>query len=144
MGRVHRIAGLRISRIASDIDAYEITAQGRELLPDLEPAEDRLRRNRSHIFSADTLYPSHSAEMVEVFDLQRRTEKRNLTSRATVYAMNGIVMVMALPVGLALLCYNIVSGESVRTTAHAMALTGLFLALAGTDEGARLLSLVGA
>lgn len=139
MGKVHRIAGLRISRIAPTVEAIDGMPHGRELLPDLEPAEERLRRQKSHIFSADAITLSHSSAMEDVFEPSKRAEHHDLTARMTVYVMNAIVMVFALPVGLMLLLLNIVGGENLRTTAHVMALTGLFMALAATEEGARIL-----
>ena len=139
MTKVHRIAGLKISRVVS---AFDEPAQGRDLLPDLEPAEERLRRHKSHIFSSDTIALSHDSAVEDVFEPNMRAEHRDLTARMTVYVMNAIVIVFALPLGLALLCLNILGGENLRTTAHAMALTGLFMALSGTVEGARLLAMI--
>ncbi len=63
-------------------------------------------------------------------------------ARLTVYALNASVILFALPVGLALLALNIAGGENMRTTAHAMALTGLFVALGATEQGALLLSAI--
>lgn len=77
--------------------------------------------------------------MDDVFDPEGREEHKDLTARLTVYVMNAIVIVFALPVGLALLCLNLLAGENLRTTAHVMALTGLFMALAATEEGGRIL-----
>lgn len=144
MGKVHRIAGLRISRVAAEIDEYLKAPQGRELLPDLEPAEERLRRERSHIFAADSIALSHDSAMDDVFEPKMREEHKDFTARMTVYVLNAIVMVFALPVGLALLCLNILGGENLRTTAHVMALTGLFMALSATEGGVRFLSMIGA
>ena len=102
----------------------------KDALPDLEPPEDKLRRNSRHIFSADTITLSHSSSMDDVFDPKMRPENGNAVARMTVYVMNLIVMVMALPVGLALLFFNILFGENLRTTAHVIALTGMAMALA--------------
>ncbi|MEQ9054415.1 MAG: hypothetical protein RLO38_06895 [Roseovarius confluentis] len=137
MSKIHRIAGLKISRIAPTVEVE--TFRSRDLLPDLEPAEERLRRHRTHIFSADGIALSHSSAVEDVFEPSKRAEHRDFTARMTVYVMNAIVMVFALPVGLGLLCLNILGGENLRTTAHVMALTGLFMALMSTEEGARLL-----
>lgn len=142
MTKVHRIAGLKISRVTPTIGLYEQPPHGRDLLPDLEPAEERLRKRKSHIFSADAISLSHDSAMEDVFEPNRRAEHKDLTARMTVYVMNAIVMVFALPVGLALLCLNILGGENLRTTAHVMALTGLFMALSATEEGARLFSMI--
>ena len=123
MTKIHKIRGLRISRIA-----------GKELLPDLEPPELRLERERSHIFSSDSITLSHSSAMEDVFEPVLREEHGDLTARLTVYVMNLIVIVFSAPVGLALLLMNILGGENLRTTAHVVALTGLFIAL--HDAGA--------
>lgn len=125
MRKIHKVAGLRISRIA-----------GRELLPDLEPPEVRLEREKSHIFSSDSITLSHSSAMDDVFEPTRREEHRDLTARLTVYVMNLFVIVFSAPVGVALLLMNILGGENLRTTAHVVALTGLFVAL--HDAGALL------
>ena len=118
MEKVHKIAGLRISRIA-----------GREKLPDLEPPEVRLEREKSQIFSSDSITLSHSSAVEDVFDPVLREEHNDTTARLTVYVMNLIVIVFAAPVGLALLLMNIIGGENLRTTAHTIALTGMFVAL---------------
>lgn len=142
MTKVHRIAGLKISRVAPAIALREDQLHGRDLLPDLEPADERLRKRRSHIFSTDSISLSHDSAMEDVFEPNMRAEHRDFTARMTVYVMNAIVMVFALPIGLALLFLNILGGENLRTTAHVMALTGLFMALAATEEGARLFNMM--
>ena len=126
---VHKIAGLRISRVNPS------SVSSRELLPDLAPPEERLREAKTHIFSADAISLSHGSAMEDVFDPAQRSEHNDLTARATVYVLNLTVMVFALPVGLALLFLNILGGENLRTTAHVMALTGLFSALAVAYPG---------
>ena len=68
--------------------------------------------------------------MEDIFDPQKRPENKHVIARLTVYVMNLIVMVMALPVGVALLVFNILFGENLRTTAHVIALTGMAMALA--------------
>lgn len=128
MTKVHRIAGLRISRVSPAVHS-------RSLLPDLEPPEERLRKAKSNIFSADSIALSHSSALEDVFEPSLREEHNDITARATVYVLNLIVMVFAMPVGLALLCLNILGGENLRTTAHVLALTGLFMALASANAG---------
>ena len=126
MTKVHKIAGLRISRVTP-------TVSSRALLPDLEPPEERLRQAKSTIFAADSIELSHSSAMEDVFEPSLREEHLDTTARATVYVLNLIVMVFSLPIGLALLCMNILGGENLRTTAHVIALLGLFTALGGMD-----------
>jgi hypothetical protein len=118
MPKVHKIAGLKISRLA-----------GRDLLPELEPPEERLQREKSNIFSSDSITLSHKSAVEDVFQRDMRAEHGDLKARLTVYVMNLIVIVFSAPVGLALLVMNILGGENLRTTAHVVALTGMFLAL---------------
>lgn len=145
MSKVHKIAGLRISRVGRrtpSSDPLQDYWSPKDALPDLEPPEDKLRRNSRHIFSADTITLSHSSSMEDVFDPKKRAETKTYVARATVYVMNLIVLVMALPVGLALLFFNIFFGENLRTTAHVIALTGMAMALAtmpGNDQLLRFL-----
>ncbi len=138
MSKVHRIAGLRISRVHTPCTAV---GSSRDLLPDLEPPEERLRHDRSHIFSSDAITLSHSSAMEDVFDPALREEHQDLTARLTVYVLNMTIMIFALPVGLALLFLNILGGENLRTTAHVMALTGMFMALSQMEGAAPLLPL---
>lgn len=62
-----------------------------------------------------------------------------MTARLTVYALNLSVIAFTVPVGMALLLMNILGGENLRTTAHVMALTGLFSALAAANPGLALM-----
>ncbi len=128
MTQVHKIAGLRISRVTS-------TASNFGSLPDLAPPEERLRREKASIFLADSITLSHGSAMDDVFEPNLREEHQDLTARLTVYVLNLIVMVFAMPVGLALLCMNILGGENLRTTAHVLALTGMFMALTTAGAG---------
>lgn len=128
MSRIHKIAGLRISRVHTAVS-------NRGLLPDLEPPEERLRRQKTSIFLADSITLSHSSAMDDVFEPNLREEHQDVTARLTVYVLNLIVMVFAMPVGLALLCMNILGGENLRTTAHVLALTGMFMALGAASAG---------
>ena len=70
--------------------------------------------------------------MDDVFEPCRREEHGDLTARMTVYVLNLIVMVFSVPLGLALLLMNIIGGENLRTTAHVLALMGMFMALSAT------------
>ena len=122
MSRIHKIAGLRISRV-----------QRSELLPDLAPPEERLQREKSHIFSSDSITLSRNSAVDDVFEPCLRKEHSDLTARMTVYVMNLIVMVFSVPLGLTLLMLNILGGENLRTTAHVMALMGMFMALSSAN-----------
>ena len=117
MTPTHRIAGLRISRVAP-------RAVSHDSLPDLAPPEDRLRSEKSRIFLSDAISLSHASAVEDVFLPSKRAEHHDTVARLTVYSLNLSVMVVSLPIGLALLLLNIIGGENIRTTAHVMALTG--------------------
>ena len=141
MTKVHRIAGLKISRVQPMLEEnFDTGWTPRDALPDLEPPEDRLRQSKRLIFASDSISLTHGSAMEDIFEPSQREEHKDLTARATVYTMNMIVIVMALPVGLALLIFNILCGENLRTTAHVIALTGMATALSQTPEGLALLS----
>ena len=131
MTGVHRIAGLKISRVAPSPD--RVTS--RDLLPDLEPPEERLRKSRTTIFSADSIELSQNSAVEDLLEPDLREEHNDLTARITVYVMNLTIMMFTLPLGLALLAFNIIGGENLRTTAHIMALTGMFMAISNAQTG---------
>ncbi|MEK6215968.1 MAG: hypothetical protein N2B03_01980, partial [Boseongicola sp.] len=97
---------------------------------------------KRQIFASDTITLTHSSAMEDVFDPKLREEHNYIVARMTVYVLNMIVIVMALPVGLMLLFFNILGGENLRTSAHVVALTGMALALAQTEAGARILGIL--
>ena len=147
MTKVHRVAGLRISRVEPTIRSSFSTNRrfqdpeewaARDDLPDLappEPSEETLRYSKRHIFSADMISLSHGSAMEDVFEPNNREEHKDIVARLTVYVMSAIVAVMSLPVGIAMIAFNIFGGENLRTTAHVIALTGLGTALAQTQQG---------
>ena len=132
MGQVHRIAGLRISR-AQPVVANDMPPAGgwrpKDNFPDLEPVDDRLRRLKRQIFESDTINLIHQAAGNDPLGPDNREEHFDLTARVTVYVANLIVMVMSLPIGLGLLCFNILAGENLRTSLHILALTGMYIGL---------------
>lgn len=133
MTKIHRIAGLRISRVPVSVDR-------KSRLPDLEPPEERLRRQKNSIFSADSIALSHVANMEDVFEQTQPVEQLDTVARITVYTLNIIVLIFAMPVGVVLFFLNILGGENLRTTAHTIALVGLFSALAQMDGAMPILS----
>jgi len=134
MTKVHRIAGLKISRVQPAVKAADDFVPGREVLPDLEPPETRLRSRRAEIFSRDALSVVPEGIVSEATHPSEEMPEQDFAGRMTVYVMNATVMVFALPVGLALLLLNILGGENLRTTAHVMALTGVFMALGANGD----------
>ena len=152
MTKVHRVAGLRISRVQSTIgmaapsmnqNNHSSHWRPSEGLPDLappEPTEERLRMSKRQIFSSDLLSVTHGTSHEDVFSDAGPATAPDRASRVAIYALNGVVAALSLPVGLALLAFNVLGGESIRTTAHVIALTGFGMALAQTDSGFWLLT----
>lgn len=54
----------------------------------------------------------------------------SLPQRLTIYVMNMMLMLVALPIGCALLVYNMVRGEDLRTSARAIAMASTLIGLA--------------
>ncbi len=137
MRKIHKIAGLKISRVESKqetSDPLEDFWTPKDSLPDLEPPEEDIIKTTRQILASNSIPLSHRSEMEDVFE-RDSSENRTFTARATVYVMNLIVIVMALPIGLGLLFFNILFGANLRTTAHVIALTGMGIALAQTPGG---------
>ena len=105
----------------------------RGFLPELEPAQAARPVARAAV-------PPSAQD--EPTDFRDRAESRDPVARLTVYALNAAVMLFFFPLGMALLIFNILGGENLRTTAHALALTGLGTAIAATGQAGILLSLL--
>jgi hypothetical protein len=70
-------------------------------------------------------------------------EKPNLPQRLTTYTLNTALIIVVMPVGVAMLTYNVLGRENQKMTARAMALTGFGYAISHTTEfGQALLGLV--
>lgn len=119
--------------------------------PDLEPAALAMRRkrqrsgmlSRSVEFSqeiTDHIELIHDSVQDEETTPERREEPRSEVARLTVYVLNLIVMLISFPIGMAVLTFNILGGENIRTTAHAVALAGMVSAIGMTQLGQELLT----
>lgn len=104
-------------------------------LPELAPADAPRAAQIANVAreSAPTLEQvfrfTHASAHDESTDFRKRDETRDPFAILTVYAINAAIMLFAFPVGFALLVFNILGGENLRTTAHMMGLTGLATAL---------------
>lgn len=103
-----------------------------ERFPELVPAESLLRQERGFIFPASALDLNGKLVKDETTNPTERAEAYDMTARLTVYVLNLAVLVAAFPVGFALLIFNILGGENLRTTAHVVALTGVGTVIAQT------------
>lgn len=98
----------------------------KERFPSLAPAStDAL----AHKTEAQMRHVTSSNICEESTDFRERSEARDPCAVLTVYAINAMVMIFAFPLGFALLVFNILGGENLRTTSHVMGLTGLATAL---------------
>lgn len=114
-----------------------ISHRADEVFPRLEPADTAHGQSRSTTNMTEALH-----EMRAQFDeVLENPEARNPLARVVVYALNLVLLILAFPVGFAMLIFNVLAGANLRTTVHVLALTGLAVALANTEAGARLLGL---
>ena len=112
-------------------------------LPELVPVEEpKTEANAPALSERLGIDLNTTALQEEATDFRLREEARNPVARLTVYSLNAILLFLAFPVGFALLIFNILGGENLRTTSHALALTGLGIALTATDAGQRLFNLM--
>lgn len=118
--------------------------------PDLEPAVALARRRKrsSRVISRSLELShelTHKIELVHESAVEeevvpsKREEPKNLTATLTVYVLNIILMFISFPIGMAMLIFNIIGGENLRTTAHVIALTGTGIALSMTELGQAIL-----
>lgn len=89
----------------------------KDILPNIAPSEEKLRKSRLAIFASDLIE-------IEDVKLEAPSQEVSLPEQLTVYVMTVTMMVMAFPAGFAMMIYNILAGESLKMTARAMALTG--------------------
>ena len=75
-------------------------------------------------------------------DDQQRRVKAPLAQRLTLYSMNMTLIIVAAPVGAALLTYNALGREDLKLTARAMSLTGIAVAFSQTPIGAALAQMI--
>ena len=95
----------------------------------------------------EALYPSAPGkkDTIVLFGPGRpedQLDRSDVVNRLSTYALNTTVMVAALPVGVALMTYNVLGGENLRLTSQVTALTGAFLGLGVGDKLMPFLSMI--
>jgi hypothetical protein len=105
--------------------------------PDLEPAETGAG-GTARSGQLDRIRADLAAQFSEI---RENPDADNALARLTVYALNAVLLILAFPVGFAMLIFNVLVGESLRTTIHVLALTGLAVTLSNTETAARVLGL---
>lgn len=75
--------------------------------------------------------PSATAKSAEAtYDAPALTDEPSTTSRVATWAISLTVSLISVPVGLALMVYNLLRGEDLRLALTALALTGVFTGMA--------------
>ncbi len=112
-----------------------------QVFPELEPAEkpDHILGNASPLsqhFSrvAANVRAQYSAMVAD-------PDTKNPLSRVIVYTLNLLLLLVAFPVGFAMLIVNVVCGGSLKTTLQVLLLTALGFALISGDAGVRMFGL---
>jgi hypothetical protein len=113
------------------------TPDAREAFPDLEPAEAG-RSAGGRAGHLDRLLEDLRTQFREV---RENPDVDNPLVRLTVYTLNAVLLILAFPVGFAMLIFNVLVGENLRTNVHVLALTGLAITLSNTETAARVLGL---
>ena len=109
----------------------------REAFPELEPA-DTGGKSAGLSEHGDRIREGLVSQFRELRD---NPDADNALASLTVYALNAVLLILAFPVGFAMLIFNVLVGESLRTTIHVLALTGLAIALSNTEPAARVLGI---
>lgn len=88
--------------------------------------------------TADSQTDEYARIRAALYDLDdtptddHRAQPQSVPMRLAVYAMNGTLMVVAAPVGAAVLTYSLLRGEDLRLTGNALAVCGSLMALIQT------------
>ncbi|MGO4915393.1 hypothetical protein [Pseudogemmobacter sp. W21_MBD1_M6] len=88
-------------------------------------------RIRAALYSNVDIIPPKNSDMSDQMAVPASYEDRRgtLATRLTVYTINATLMVIAFPIGFGVLMFNILGGENLRATAHAMSITGTAIGL---------------
>lgn len=110
------------AHIQDAVTVGESSRSWKDILPNIAPSDENLRRSRLAIFASD---------LIEIEDVKLEAPEKEpvLTEQLTVYVMTLTIMVMMFPAGFAMMIYNILAGENMKMTARAMALTGVGISL---------------
>lgn len=112
-----------------------------EVFPELEPAEP----TRSEGAAPESLR-NHAGRVARDVRTQLAAvlsdpAADNPVSRLMAYTLNLALMVIAFPVGFAMLIFNVLIGASLRVTAQVLVLTALAIALINAEITAQVLGL---
>ncbi len=107
----------------SEVGDTYASGRWKNVFPDIEtPGEEPAKKQWIPAFLRNMI-------VVEDVKLEAPAERVGTVEQLSVYTMTVTLMVLAFPVGFAMLIYNILGGENLRATARAMALTGTMMGL---------------
>ena len=112
-----------------------LSTQARKAFPELAPADGGPLAATGHLSRIRREFLAQARET------RADPAADNALSRLTVYALCAFLLILAFPVGFAMLIFNLLAGENLRITLHVVALSGLVVLLAGTETAARVLGL---
>jgi hypothetical protein len=111
------------------------TTQARRAFPELAPAESGTRAAAGHLSRV------RGESLAQAREVLADPAADNALSRLSVYALCAFLLILAFPVGFAMLIFNLLAGENLRLTLHVVALSGLVVLLVRTETAARVLGL---
>ena len=111
------------------------SAQARRTFPELAPADGGTHAAAGHLARI------RDEVVAQAREIRSDPTADNALSRLSVYALCAFLLILAFPVGFAMLIYNLLAGENLRITLHVVALSGFVVLLARTETAARVLGL---
>ncbi|RVT84017.1 hypothetical protein DXV76_09950 [Rhodobacteraceae bacterium CCMM004] len=117
--------------VSPDDLVFDIAQTERETRGDA-PA-DLLDEIRSDFRAAEAAEEHGQGWVERIWDGDAAPE-RTVSEKLTVYTMNTILMVISLPVGLAVMAFNLLCGGSMKNTARALGLTGAAIGISASPS----------
>jgi hypothetical protein len=106
------------------------STQARRAFPELAPADSGTRAATGHLARI------RDEVLAQAREIRADPAADNALSRLSVYTLCAFLLILAFPVGFAMLIYNLLAGENLRITLHVVALSGLVVLLWGTESAA--------
>ena len=122
----------RVSSLFPDIeDTYERLDSHTRLATASMPSSAREENSNQRYLTAVFKHEDHDAPVdADVVAPDLPAAEPGTTSRLATWAVSLVISLISLPVGIALMVYNLIRGEDLRLALTALALTGLFTGLA--------------
>lgn len=109
--------------------------EAQRAFPELLPADPGAARAPGHLTRIRREIVTQARE------LRANPSADNALSRLAVYLLNALLLILAFPVGFALLMFNLLAGENLKITLQVLGITGLAMILSQTGAAERILGL---